>query len=92
PKVASVSTQGDPLDSKKESEVMLSHFRLGHPNFAYLQKLFPLLFIHKKPSLFQCEVCQLSHTHLLFSRPLSTIPTLFSNSYRYMGTLKGEKH
>ena len=60
PRVASLSTQGDPLNSNKESEVMLSHFRLGHPNFVYLKKLFPSLFINKKPSLFQCEVCQLS--------------------------------
>ena len=43
---------------------MLWHFRLGHPNFLYLQKLFPSLFIIKNQRHLQCEVCQFSkHTH-----------------------------
>lgn len=40
--------------------IMLWHYRLGHPSFVYLSKLFPSLFRNKKPSLFQCEICQLS--------------------------------
>lgn len=39
------------------NEVVLWHFRLGHPNFMYLEKLFPLLFKNKSPSSFQCEIC-----------------------------------
>lgn len=46
-----------------ESQVMLQHFCLGHPNFLYLEKQFPHLFSNKKSSHFQCEICQLSkHT------------------------------
>lgn len=33
--------------SNKNSAIMLWHYRLGHPNFMYLQKLFPSLFINK---------------------------------------------
>ena len=54
--------------SNKESEIMMWHFRLGHPNFLYLKILFPSLFINKNPSLFHCEVCQLTkHTQKTYS-------------------------
>ena len=43
--------------SNKESEIMMCHFRLSHPNFLYLKHFFPSLFINKNPSLFHCEVC-----------------------------------
>lgn len=49
--------------SNNDSAIMLWHYRLGHPNFVYLEKLFPTLFNNKSPKNFQCEVCQLSkHT------------------------------
>ena len=48
------------LDSNKESTIMLLHYRLGHPNFMYLSKMFPALFKNKNPKLFQCEICQFS--------------------------------
>ena len=38
---------------------MLWHYRLGHPNFVYLRKLFPSL-INKNSENLQCEVCQFS--------------------------------
>ncbi|PKA63925.1 Retrovirus-related Pol polyprotein from transposon TNT 1-94 [Apostasia shenzhenica] len=51
-----------------ESQVMLWHCRLGHPNFAYIEKLFPHLFINKKSNFYQCEVCQLAkHTRQVYS-------------------------
>ena len=43
--------------------VMLWHFRLGHPSFSYLQKLFPHLFTNFKLSDFNCEQCILSKSH-----------------------------
>lgn len=43
----------------KDSAIMLWHYRLGHPNFVYLKKLFPSLF-NKDPLSLQCEVCQFS--------------------------------
>ena len=46
--------------SNKENAIMLWHFRLGHPNFQYLKKLFPTLFNNINPKLLQCEVCQFS--------------------------------
>ncbi|KAK2655514.1 hypothetical protein Ddye_008566 [Dipteronia dyeriana] len=46
------------------NRVMLWHYRLGHPNFLYLEKLFPNLFINKSSREFSCEICELSkHTH-----------------------------
>ena len=46
--------------SNKEGAIMLWHFRLGHPNFQYLRKLFPTLFKNINPKLLQCEICQFS--------------------------------
>ena len=40
--------------------IMLWHFRLGHPNFHYLAKLFPKLFVNKNPSSFKCHICPLA--------------------------------
>ena len=48
------------LKSNNDNVIMLWHFRLGHPSFKYLSKLFPSLFRNKNPSLSQCEICQLS--------------------------------
>ena len=42
------------------NKIMLWHFRLGHPNFQYLKYMFPNLFLHKNPSSFQCEICELA--------------------------------
>lgn len=42
------------------SEVLLLHYRLGHPNFHYMKHLYPSLFINKNVSDFQCEFCQLA--------------------------------
>jgi len=48
----------------KDSEVLLWHYRLGHPNFIYLEKLFPSFFSNKSSKSFKCEICQLSkHVH-----------------------------
>lgn len=48
-------------------KIMLWHFRLGHPNFVYLGKIFPKLFINKKPNSFHCEICQFAkHTRANF--------------------------
>src|ERR1044072_1910570 len=50
------------VSSSYENSVMLWHYRLGHPNFMYLEKMFPSLF-NKSQRRFQCEVCQISkHT------------------------------
>lgn len=43
---------------------MLWHYILSHPDFVYLEKLFPSLFINKSPKFFNCEICLLAkHTH-----------------------------
>ena len=47
-------------NSNNDSEVMLWHYRLGHPNFVYLEKLFLTLFINKNPKFFHCEICRLA--------------------------------
>jgi len=59
---------------------MLWHYRLGHPNFMYLKKMFPSLF-NKRLKKFHCETCQLSkHTRSTYplqpyksSQPFSLI-------------------
>ena len=41
-------------------QIMVWHYRLGHPSFSYLKILFPVLFKKVDPSLFQCESCLLA--------------------------------
>jgi IS30 family transposase len=53
--------------SSDNNPVMMWHYRLGHPNFIYLEKMFPSLF-NKNKEHFQCEICQLSkHTRNHYS-------------------------
>ena len=55
--------------SNKDSDIMLWHYRLGHPNFLYLSKMFPSLFTNKNLKLFCCEICQFAkHTRSTYSR------------------------
>ena len=35
------------IKTNNDSDVMLWHYRLGHPNFLYLKRMFPSLFINK---------------------------------------------
>lgn len=44
-------------------QVILWHNRLGHPSFAYLQKLLPQLFNDIESSKFVCEHCILAKSH-----------------------------
>ena len=56
-----------PVKLNNQCTVMLWHYRLGHPNFMYLGKMFPELFHNKNPSQFHCEICQYSkHTRQNF--------------------------
>ena len=41
-------------------EIRLWHWRLGHPNYPYLKRLFPSLFKNINLSQFNCEVCELA--------------------------------
>ncbi|CAN1225967.1 Retrovirus-related Pol polyprotein from transposon TNT 1-94, partial [Linum grandiflorum] len=55
------------LDSSMDP-VVLWHYRLGHPSFMYLERLFPDLFNKRSAKLFECEVCQLAkHTRTVYS-------------------------
>ncbi|XP_022856635.1 uncharacterized protein LOC111377743 [Olea europaea var. sylvestris] len=56
------------FSANKDSEIMLLLYRLGHPNFFYLEKLFPSLFRNKRGMNLQCEVCQFSK-HIRNSYP-----------------------
>ena len=61
--------------SQADRDIMLQHYRLGHPNFVYLEKMFPKLFINKDTNLFQCDVCQLSkHTRSTYT-PKQYVPS-----------------
>ena len=65
---SSKSVNSVSVTNSVESQVMLWHCRLGHSNFAYIEKLFPHLFINKKSNFYQCEFCQLSkHTRHIYS-------------------------
>ena len=46
--------------SREDRNIMLLHFRLGHPNFVYLSKLYPSLFLNKNPHDFLCSHCILA--------------------------------
>ena len=60
----------------KENDIMLWHYRLGHPNFQYLKYLFPNLFKNKSSSSFQCEVCPFAKHHCASFSPLLRISFL----------------
>ena len=51
------------ISISSKDEIMLWHFRLGHPNFQYLKHLFPNLFSNKDHFSFQCKVCELAKHH-----------------------------
>ena len=69
-----------------DNEIMLSHYRLGHPSFSHMKSLFPTLFNYKNVSHLQCETCQLAKHHLspyptrpyIASRPFSLIHNVIS--------------
>ena len=44
-------------------QIMVWHYRLGHPSFSYLKYLFPTLFKGVNPLSFQCEGCLLAKSH-----------------------------
>ena len=48
-----------------ENNVMLWHYRLGHPSFPNMKNLFSSLYNNKDPSSFQCVVCQVSK-HIMY--------------------------
>ena len=51
----------------RRQKIFLLHCRLGHPNFMYLKRLFPLLF--KNNDHFECDVCLIAK-HKRISFPL----------------------
>ena len=51
------------VSDPRDREIMLWHYRLGHPSFQYLKILFPNLFKNKIPSSFKCEICALAKHH-----------------------------
>ena len=56
------------MSISNENEVMLWPFRLGYPNFMYLENLFPHLFDNRNPNSYHCETCQLAkHTRHVYS-------------------------
>lgn len=65
------SVKSSPVSNLQE--IMLLHFRLGHPSFVYLVNLFPSLFKNNEDfSLFQREFCAFAkHTRIFFSQNLT---------------------
>ena len=53
----------DSASTFKDSEILLWHFRMGHPNFQYMKHLFPSLFLNKNSFDSQCEICELAKHH-----------------------------
>ncbi|RVX11422.1 Retrovirus-related Pol polyprotein from transposon TNT 1-94 [Vitis vinifera] len=63
----------------KDSEIIMLHYRLGHPSFVYLAKLFPRLFINKNPASYHCEICQFAkHTRTVYPQIPYKPSTVFS--------------
>ena len=69
------STSVNSIFVSKENDIMLWHYRLGHPNFQYLKYLIPNLFKNKSPSSFHCEVCQFAKHHRASFSPQPYKPT-----------------
>lgn len=75
--------------SNKDSESLLWHYHLGHSNFVYIQKLFPLLFSNKYSHY--CDICQLSkHAQHSFTPYRISLPNFFPHPQRYMGAFTSE--
>ncbi|KAL5760543.1 hypothetical protein ACOSQ2_019381 [Xanthoceras sorbifolium] len=55
-------------------QIMIWHFRLGHPSFAYLRHLFPSLFNKISFKNCQCDICCFSKSQQksYFSKPYRT--------------------
>ncbi|RVW56514.1 Retrovirus-related Pol polyprotein from transposon TNT 1-94 [Vitis vinifera] len=63
----------------KDNEIIMLHYRLGHPSFVYLAKLFPKLFINKNPASYHCEICQFAkHTRTVYPQIPYKPSTVFS--------------
>ena len=63
----------------KDSEIIMLHYRLGHPSFVYLAKLFPKLFINKNPASYHCEICQFAkYTRTVYPQIPYKPSTVFS--------------
>jgi len=57
------------------SNILLWHNRLGHPNFSYLKRLYPNLFFNKEGVVLKCESCILAkQTHSTY-QPHSYSPS-----------------
>jgi hypothetical protein len=55
----------------KCNKIKLLHLRLGHPNFVYLKKLYPTLFLGIRSEFLKCEFCEISkHTRSSY-KPVS---------------------
>ena len=63
--------QAHQIKGNTKKELRLIHERLGHPSFFSLKTLYPKLCVNLDPSIFQCEVCELSKNHWI-SYPLSS--------------------
>jgi hypothetical protein len=79
------STSLNSVSVSKDNDIMVSHYRLGHPSFQYLKYLFPNLFQNGRPSSFQCEICQLAKHHTSFStqpyKPTTPFIAIHSNVF-----------
>lgn len=53
--------------TKDESAIILWYYKLGRPNFSYLQGLVPSLFINKDFKNFQCEIINLLSILIILS-------------------------
>jgi len=48
---------------KKEEQIWLLHYQLGHPDFLSLKVLYPELFVNVDISKFQRQICDLAKSH-----------------------------
>ena len=59
-------------------QIMVWHYRLGHPSFIYLKHFFPLLFKNVNPLKLKCESCLLAKSQ---RKPYVPRPYLPSKSF-----------
>ena len=62
-KTTQVGSSSKTTSILNNDEIYLWHFRLGHPSFYYLKRMFPHLFDNKDPSSFKCEICAFAKLH-----------------------------
>ena len=58
-----------------DEQIMVWHYKLGHPSFIYLKQLLPIMFKNKDRLKFKCESCLLAKSRRQSNVPRPYLPS-----------------